>query len=91
MAHNQIVTARTKLIRIASELRALPSPARQAVSGAIILGSIGTLVGVVLGLVAYPPTAWAAAIEVGLPAAALGLIGGFVIGLFARVPPRARR
>ncbi len=91
MAHNQIVTARTKLIEIASGVRALPSPARQAVSGAIILGLVGTLVGLVIGLVSYPPTAWAAAIELGFPATALGLIGGFVVGLIARVLPRARR
>jgi hypothetical protein len=91
MAHNQIVTARTKLIEIASAVRALPSPARQAVSGAIILGLVGTLVGLVVGLVSYPPTAWAAAFELGFPATALGLIGGLVVGLIARVLPSARR
>jgi hypothetical protein len=91
MAHNQIVTTRTKLMEIANGVRALPSPTRQAVSGGIILGLVGTLVGLVIGLVAYPPTAWAAAIELGFPATVLGLIGGFVVGLIARVLSSARR
>jgi hypothetical protein len=38
----------------------------------------------ILGLIAYPPTAWAAVFEIGIPAAALGLIGGLIVGLITR-------
>lgn len=62
----------------------LPSPARQAIGGALILGLVGALAGLILGLIANPPTAWAAVLELGIPAAALGLIGGLIVGLITR-------
>ncbi|QKE84613.1 hypothetical protein [Arthrobacter sp. NEB 688] len=65
-------------------LRALPTPARHAVTGAVVVGLLGALVGLVLGLVAYPPTAWFAVLEVGVPACLLGFVGGLVTGLLAR-------
>ena len=84
MVHTEDVSVRAKLVEIAVGVRALPSPARQAVGGAFILGVVGALAGLILGVIAYPPTAWAAAFELGIPATALGLIGGLVVGLITR-------
>lgn len=84
MVHTEPVSVRAKLVEAAVGVRALPSPARQAVGGALILGVVGSLAGLILGLIAYPPTAWAAVFEIGIPAAALGLFGGLVVGLVAR-------
>ena len=58
--------------------------ARWAVVGAVVLGTVGAAVGLLLGLLAYPPTAWAAIFEVGLPAAVLGAVLGAVAGSVAR-------
>lgn len=75
---------RAKLVEVAAGVRVLPSPARQAIGGALILGLVGALAGLILGLIANPPTAWAAVLELGIPAAALGLIGGLIVGLITR-------
>jgi uncharacterized membrane protein YjjP (DUF1212 family) len=49
---------------------------------AAVCGAIGLAVGLVLGLTTYVPTAWAAAFEVGIPAAAVGAILGLgMVGL----------
>jgi hypothetical protein len=42
---------------------------------------IGAITGLILGLVSYPPTAWFAVLEVGLPAATAGAVVGFLAGL----------
>ncbi|HEV2885566.1 MAG TPA: hypothetical protein VGX49_01530 [Jatrophihabitans sp.] len=44
---------------------------------ALVCGAIGLVAGFVRGLSVYAPTAWAAAFEVGIPAA----VAGAVIGL----------
>jgi nitrate reductase gamma subunit len=46
---------------------------------ALICGVLGVVAGFVRGLFVYAPTAWAAAIEVGIPAAAAGAILGLGI------------
>jgi hypothetical protein len=49
---------------------------------AFICGSIGLVTGLVWGLIVYVPTAWAAALEIGIPAAAVGaLIGLGTVGM----------
>lgn len=58
-----------------------PLPLRYAAAGAAVLGALGGLVGLILGLRAYAPTAWAATVEVGLPAAAVGAALGLFVGL----------
>ena len=71
----------------------LPLPLRLSISSALILGAIGGLCGLVVGLVAHPPTAWFAVLEVGLPAAVVGGAAGLVIGgllWVARDRPRQR-
>jgi len=70
-----------------SRLAALPLVQRCTVVGALVSGVLGGLAGLVLGLIAYPPTAWFAVLEVGVPAtiagAALGALAG-AVGLAAR-------
>jgi len=66
-----------QLLRV---LRELPAPLRHALIGAVSLGVPGAMVGLVIGLRAYVPTAWAATLEVGLPAALLGALLGLVVG-----------
>jgi ABC-type uncharacterized transport system permease subunit len=44
-------------------------------------GGIGAIAGLILGLVANPPTAWFAVFEVGLPAAVVGGVIGLIAGL----------
>ncbi|GAA5143701.1 hypothetical protein GCM10023340_09710 [Nocardioides marinquilinus] len=51
---------------------------------------LGAVCGLVIGLRAHPATAWAAAIELGLPATALGALVGLVIGLIAGALVRRR-
>jgi ABC-type glucose/galactose transport system permease subunit len=67
-------------------LLALPVVARCAVAGALLAGIVGSVTGVVVGLVVYAPTAWFALVELGLPStmagAILGLITGSVIVAF---------
>jgi hypothetical protein len=68
----------------------VPVAARYAVGGAVVLGGPGAVVGLVLGLHTYAPTAWAAVVEVGLPAALLGTVLGLVVGALAGLPGRGR-
>jgi len=65
---------------VARTLRTLPLPLRWAIVGAVALGVLGATVGLVVGLKAYAPTAWAAVFEVGIPAAVLGAVIGAVTG-----------
>jgi hypothetical protein len=61
----------------------LPVLPRSAVAGAVCAGALGGVAGLVLGLLAYPPTAWFAVFEVGIPAAMAGGILGLVAGSVA--------
>lgn len=63
-------------MRLPQWVLALPDGVREGVVGAVALGAIGGMVGLVIGLVTYPPTAWAATIEVGLPCAFVGFAAG---------------
>lgn len=64
-------------------LRDVPAPARAACVGALSAGAVGAIVGLVVGIEAYPPTAWFAVLELGVPAAC----AGGVVGLFAGLVP----
>ncbi len=61
--------------------RDLPLPARGAILGAASVGVVGAVCGLVVGLLAYAPTAWFAMFELGVPAALLGGLLGLVVGL----------
>jgi hypothetical protein len=52
--------------------------------GMVLLGSLGALVGLIRGFQVYPPTAWFAVFEVGLPALFVGAVLGAIFGLVAR-------
>lgn len=58
---------------------------------AVGLGLVGGIVGLVLGLAAYPPTAWFAVFEVGVPSGLLGAFLGFAAGSVAYCVRRLRR
>jgi hypothetical protein len=46
---------------------------------ALAFGVVGLVIGLVRGLTVYAPTAWAAAFEVGIPSALIGVVLGFGI------------
>ena len=46
---------------------------------ALVCGVLGLVVGFVIGLFVYIPTAWAAAFEIGIPSAAVGVVIGLCI------------
>jgi hypothetical protein len=69
----------------------MPVPTRFAVIGASVLGIAGGITGLILGLFAYPPTAWAAVAEVGMPAALLGGLAGFAVGFLVQAVRRNRK
>lgn len=71
----------TRLVR--TLLRDLPPLARFVVVGAGCLGVVGGIVGLIVGLFAYPSTAWFAVIELGIPAAIVGAVGGLLVGAVA--------
>jgi hypothetical protein len=82
--------SRRMVERLRRALGELPIPLRHAVVGAVVLGVLGAIVGLVIGLWTYVPTAWAATFEVGLPAAFLGAVLGLVIGSLVYVYHRVR-
>ncbi|MCA1984515.1 hypothetical protein [Nocardioides nematodiphilus] len=63
---------------------------RSVLIGTALFGAAGAVIGLVLGLRAYVPTAWAAVIEVGLPAALLGALLGLIAGGIATLARRGR-
>jgi hypothetical protein len=71
-------------------LRGLPVPLRHALIGAVTSGVLGGVVGLILGLRAYAPTAWFAVLEVGMPAALLGAVLGVTVGSVVWVYHHAR-
>jgi hypothetical protein len=64
-----------------SQFPAMAIVLRFAVIGSIAVGVLGALVGLILGLRAYPATAWLAVFEVGVPAGMAGAVVGAVVGL----------
>ncbi|MGH3472330.1 MAG: hypothetical protein ACRDPG_09845 [Nocardioidaceae bacterium] len=61
-------------------LAELPTLGRYVVVGALWVGIPGCVVGLVVGLRVYAPTAWFAVFEVGIPAAVLGGLLGLAVG-----------
>jgi hypothetical protein len=75
----------------AAEIRGMPMLARWATLGVLFAGVTGGIVGLIVGLVAYAPTAPFAAVELGFPAALAGGVVGLVAGLTAATASRIRR
>jgi len=76
-------------VALVQDIRDLPVVPRLMVLGAALLGVVGGCVGLVVGLVAYPPTAWFAVLEVGVPSAVLGALLGLVAGAVVTVARRS--
>ena len=62
----------------------LPLPLRHAVVAAVLLGVSGGIAGLVVGLHVHRATAWAAVLEVGVPAGCLGFGVGLLSGSLVR-------
>jgi hypothetical protein len=67
-------------VRLPDWFVALSLPGRFAVVGGLGLGALGAMIGLVVGWSVYTPTAWAAALEIGLPSALLGAVLGAAAG-----------
>jgi ABC-type uncharacterized transport system permease subunit len=74
-----------------AHLATLPPITRYAVVGATLCAVLGGLIGLVVGLRTYPPTAWFAVLEVGVPAGILGAVLGALVGLLAVSVKRINR
>lgn len=85
------IGGRTPIRRLVAGWRGLPVVGRWASGGATCAGVIGALVGLGVGLVVYPPTAWFAVIELGFPAVIVGTAVGTVGGLVVLAGRRIRR
>jgi len=75
---------------IRANLAALPLVPRYVAIGMTSAFVVGGLVGLVLGLLAYPPTAGFAVLEIGVPAAILGSVIGALVGATTLAVRRAR-
>jgi ABC-type antimicrobial peptide transport system permease subunit len=72
-------------------LRGIPAPPRYAIEGAVFVGLIGSIVGLVIGLCVNVPTAPFAVVELGLPATVLGGVAGLAAGGVVTLARRAKR
>ena len=71
-------------------MRSMPMLVRWGVLGVICAGVAGGIVGLIIGLFTYAPTAPFAVVELGLPAAMTGGIVGLVAGLITITARRIR-
>jgi hypothetical protein len=69
----------------------MPLVARWVTVGAASASVIGGLVGLVVGLSSYAPTAWFAVFELGVPAGIVGGIVGLIGALILAAGRRIRR
>ena len=72
-------------------LGAMPVLPRAIVIGASGAGLTGAMIGLLVGLAAYPPTAAFAVIELGVPATIAGAVGGLLTGSIIRIVRRFGR
>jgi len=68
---------------VQAQLQALPTVLRHAAVGAALVGVPTGVAGFVIGLFVHWPTAWAAALELGVPGALVGGVLGVLVGFFA--------
>lgn len=65
-------------------LAQLPLLGRFVLGGMLLVGALGGVIGLIVGLRVYPPTAWFAIFELGVPAAVVGSLLGLASGLCVR-------
>ena len=85
MDHNRWVK------RFLAGVARLPLLPRAMVVGAVSAGLVGAIVGLLVGLAAYPPTAAFAVFELGVPATVAGAVVGFLIGVIVLLVRLIRR
>ena len=66
-----------------------PVPLRWGAIGAVSTGVVGSVTGLVVGLVTYPRTAWFAIFELGAPSAIVGGLIGLASGVIASAVRRS--
>ncbi|GAA3771433.1 hypothetical protein GCM10022240_24460 [Microbacterium kribbense] len=71
-------------------VQTMPLVARFVVGGIIVFGVAGAILGLILGLIAYPPTAWAAVVELAVPGVLVGALLGLIGGAAVQTVRRAR-
>jgi len=77
-------------MRMPQWLAGLPVLLRYAVLGGLLAGVPGCVLGLIVGLNVYPPTAWFATFELGIPIALAGAIVGLLVGIIVRSLGRAQ-
>jgi len=72
-----------------SQLASIPIVPRFAIVVSAAAFLLGALAGLIIGLIAYPPTAWFAVLELGIPAgligAGIGALAGLVVSCIQKV------
>ena len=74
-----------------AQIRTDPSPGNCAIAGVLLAGAAGVIAGLVVGLEVHPATAWAAMFELGVPAAVVGAVVGFLVGCTSALVKRSQR
>lgn len=77
----------TRAASAIDQIRQAHPTLRYAVYGCVTCGLIGLILGTFVGLRVHAPTAWAAAVEIGLPSAVFGTVIGALIGVVTTIIP----
>ena len=76
---------------LVASLGTLAQPVRWAVLGAAAVGMVGAIVGLIVGLYVYAPTAPVATVELGFPATIVGGCVGLIVGTILAAGRRISR
>jgi hypothetical protein len=90
-ARNAMRLLKRTMNAIGVELRSRPLISRWVIVGAASASIIGGIVGLLVGLSVYAPTAWFAVFELGLPAGIVGGLIGLVAALIMTAGHRIKR
>lgn len=73
-----------------ARLRQVPTPVAGMAVGGVLLAAVGGVIGLIVGLHAYAPTAWFAVLEIGVPAGLVGGLLGLLVGFLHESSRRTR-